>query len=410
MDSPKNNTKHTYFSNTEIAFKNKDNGDLKHSLWLFRLMQNPLLVKVFSKLTLIAIKLHLPISVAVKATIYKQFCSGETLDESQKVVKHLGKSGVGSILDYSVEGKDSIEDFEHTKSEVIKIIHIAKGNPAIPYTSLKLTGIARHALLEKINPIAIGTKQELNAVEQKEQKELYERMEQICKESFACHVPIYFDAEESWIQDAIDMLAEEMMRKYNREDAIILTTLQMYRWDRMDYLKKLISEARKEKFFIGIKLVRGAYMEKENKRALEQGYKSPIQLDKQSTDIDFDKAVDTCLENIDIIKLCAGTHNEASTTHLLDQMKKLGIRNNHPNVYFSQLYGMSDNITYNLADMGYNVTKYLPYGPVKSTLPYLMRRAEENTAIAGQVSRELKMILEEKERRKFAKMLTGTNS
>jgi proline dehydrogenase len=363
-------------------------------------MQNPFLVKVFSKLTLLAIKLHLPISAAVKATIYKQFCSGETLDESQKVVKHLGKSGVGSILDYSVEGKESIEDFEHTKEEVIKIIHVAKGNPAIPYTSLKVTGIAKHTLLEKLN-----SKQQLNSDEQKENKELLNRMDEICKESFTCKVPIYFDAEETWIQNAIDSLAEMMMRKYNREDAIILTTLQMYRWDRIDYLKKLIWEAREEKFFIGIKLVRGAYMEKENKRALEQGYKSPIQKDKISTDIDFDKAVDICLENIDIIKLCAGTHNEASTTHLLEQMKKLNIRNNHPNVYFSQLYGMSDNITFNLADLGYNVTKYLPYGPVKSTLPYLMRRAEENTAIAGQLSRELKMILEEKERRKFAKML-----
>jgi proline dehydrogenase len=402
MNSPKNNTRHTYFSNTEIAFKNKDNGELKHSLWLFKLMRNPMLVKLFSKLTLIAIKLHLPVSAAVKATIYKQFCSGETLDESQKVVKHLGKSGVGSILDYSVEGKENKEDFENTKNEVIKIIHVAKGNPAIPYTSLKITGIARHVLLEKLN-----TKQELNTEEQKENQELLDRIEHICKEAFDCNVPIYFDAEESWIQDAIDSLAELMMRKYNRRDAIILTTLQMYRWDRIDYLKKLIWEARKEKFLIGIKLVRGAYMEKENKRALEQGYKSPIQRDKQSTDIDFDKAVDICLENIDIIKLCAGTHNEASTTYLLEKMKALNIRNNHPNVYFSQLYGMSDNITFNLADMGYNVTKYLPYGPVKSTLPYLMRRAEENTAIAGQISRELKMILEEKERRKFSKMLTA---
>ena len=400
MNSQNDNTQKKYFANTEIAFKNKDNGELKHSLWLFKLMQNPFLVKVFSKLTLLAIKLHLPISAAVKATIYKQFCSGETLDESQKVVKHLGKSGVGSILDYSVEGKESIEDFEHTKEEVIKIIHVAKGNPAIPYTSLKVTGIAKHTLLEKLN-----SKQQLNSDEQKENKELLNRMDEICKESFTCKVPIYFDAEETWIQNAIDSLAEMMMRKYNREDAIILTTLQMYRWDRIDYLKKLIWEAREEKFFIGIKLVRGAYMEKENKRALEQGYKSPIQKDKISTDIDFDKAVDICLENIDIIKLCAGTHNEASTTHLLEQMKKLNIRNNHPNVYFSQLYGMSDNITFNLADLGYNVTKYLPYGPVKSTLPYLMRRAEENTAIAGQLSRELKMILEEKERRKFAKML-----
>ncbi|MBI4930357.1 MAG: proline dehydrogenase family protein [Bacteroidetes bacterium] len=405
MNLWKDHAQQISFSNTEIAFKNKDDKELKQSLWLFKLMRSPSLVKLFSKLTLIALKLHLPISSAVKATIYKQFCSGESIDESQVVVKRLVKSGVGSILDYSVEGKECEEDFEHTKNEVIKIIHVAKGNRAIPYTSLKITGIASHELLEKLN-----LKQEYLQNESKEFFKVRRRLDQICKEALLCEVPIYFDAEESWIQDVIDFLAEEAMREYNREKAIVLTTLQMYRWDRMDYLKKLIEKARREKFFIGIKLVRGAYMEKENTRAFEFDYKSPIQPDKESTDKDFDKAVDLCLENIDIITLCAGTHNEASTIHLIDKMKTLVIQNNHPNVYFSQLYGMSDHITFNLADQGYNVTKYLPYGPVKSTLPYLIRRAEENTAIAGQMSRELKLILEEKERRKYSRMLPAPSA
>lgn len=389
------------FSNTEIAFRSKDDVELRRSLWLFKLMKSPALVKLFSKLTLLAIKLQLPVTAAVKATIYKQFCSGESIDESQVVVKRLGKSGVASILDYSVEGKENEKDFENTKSEVLKIIHIAKGNPAIPYTSLKLTGVVSFNLLEKIN-----SKVELNVEERTAWNRANNRINDICYNSFLNNVPIYLDAEESWIQDAIDSTAETMMKHYNNEHALILTTLQMYRWDRLDYLNKLIETARKDKFFIGIKLVRGAYMEKENKRAIEKGYRSPIQLDKETTDKDFDKAVDICLENIDIIKLCAGTHNEASTLHLIDKMKELGIRNNHPNVYFSQLYGMSDHITFNLADLGYNVTKYLPYGPVKSTLPYLIRRAQENTAIAGQMTRELKLILEEKERRKTAKLLT----
>jgi proline dehydrogenase len=365
-------------------------------------MRSPELVKLFSKFTLLAIKLHLPISAAVKATIYKQFCSGESLEESQQVVKRLGKSGVGSILDYSVEGKENIADFENTKCEVIKIINIAKGNPAIPYTSLKITGIASHALLEKLN-----FNQEYLKNDSKEYLQVLERLDQICKEALLCDVPIYFDAEESWIQNVIDFLAEETMKKYNREKAIVLTTLQMYRWDRIEYLKNLIEKARAEKFFIGIKLVRGAYMEKENKRAFEFDYKSPIQSDKESTDKDFDKAVDLCLENIDLITLCAGTHNEASTIHLINKMTELKIPNSHPHVYFSQLYGMSDHITYNLADQGYNVTKYLPYGPVKSTLPYLIRRAEENTAIAGQMSRELKLVIEEKERRKYFRLLAA---
>ncbi|MEK6614988.1 MAG: proline dehydrogenase family protein, partial [Bacteroidota bacterium] len=287
----------------------------------------------------------------------------------------------------------------------IKIIHVAKGNQAIPYTSLKITGIASHQLLEKLN-----LKQEYLQNESEEFLKVRGRLDQICKEALLCDVPIYFDAEESWIQDAIDFLSEDAMQKYNHEKAIVLTTLQMYRWDRIDYLKKLIEKARKEIFFIGVKLVRGAYMEKENTRAFEFDYKSPIQPDKESTDKDFDKAVDLCLENIDSITLCAGTHNEASTLHLINKMGELKIPNNHPQVYFSQLYGMSDHITFNLADQGYNVTKYLPYGPVKSTLPYLIRRAEENTAIAGQMNRELKLILEEKERRKFAKMLPAPSS
>ena len=218
-------------------------------------------------------------------------------------------------------------------------------------------------------------------------------------------MPIYIDAEHSWIQEAIDRLAEEMMRQYNKEMAIVLTTLQMYRWDRLDYLKSLIVMARKENFFIGIKLVRGAYLEKENLRAAEMGYKSPIQTSKENTDMDYDKAITIILENIDIITFCAGTHNEASSMFVINEMKRLSIPNSTKNIYFSQLYGMSDHITFNLADAGYNVTKYLPYGPVKSVIPYLIRRAQENTAISGQMSRELKLITEEVHRREEQKLL-----
>lgn len=402
MNAWKDHIRNISFVNTEIAFRSKDDGELNHSLWLFKLMRSPFLVKFFSQLTLIAIKLRLPITSAVKATIYKQFCSGESIEESQQVVKRLGRSGVASILDYSVEGKEAESDFDNTKKEVLRIIQIAKGNPAIPYTSLKLTGVAGISVLEKLN-----VKEQLSKAETASWSLAKSRINDICYNAFINNVPIYIDAEESWIQDAIDTITEDMMLLYNKERAIVLTTLQMYRWDRIEYLNSLIAKARKEKYFVGIKLVRGAYMEKENKRAFECNYRSPIQPDKASTDRDFDKAVDICLENIDLIKLCAGTHNEASTGHLVDKMKELGISNNHPNVYFSQLYGMSDHITFNLADMGYNVTKYLPYGPVKSTLPYLIRRAEENTAIAGQMTRELKLILEEKERRKSAKLLAA---
>ena len=390
------------FENTEKAFIAKGNPELKRSLWLFKLMGKPALVKVFSKLIVFAIKIGLPIRLPIKATIFKQFCGGESIEESKDVVQKLNKSHIGSILDYSVEGKESEEDFTHTKDEILKIIKVAKDNPAIPYTSLKLTGIAPMALLEKMN-----SKQVLNKEEKTELQTVRKRLEEICNNASQSFVPIYFDAEETWIQDAIDTLAEEMMEKYNKKTAIVLTTLQMYRWDRIEYLKKLIQTARDKKFFIGIKLVRGAYIEKENLRASQMGYKSPIQPTKDATDFDFDKAVDICLENVDLITLCAGTHNEESTMHLISKMGELKIPNDHPHVYFSQLYGMSDHITYNLADAGYNVTKYLPYGPVKSVMPYLIRRAEENTGIAGQMGRELRLIIEEKNRRQEAKLLTA---
>ncbi len=389
------------FENTEKAFIAKGNKELKYSLWLFKLMGNPKLVKVFSKLILFAIKVGLPVRLPVKATIFKQFCGGESIEESKDVVQKLGKSHIGSILDYSIEGKEGEEDFVRTKDEILKIIKVAKDNPAIPYTCLKLTGIASFALLEKIN-----FKQQLNKEEEIEYQKVRERLAEICTNASLSDVPVYIDAEETWIQEAIDTIAEEMMELNNKEKAVVLTTLQLYRWDRIDYLKKLIKTAREKKFFIGIKLVRGAYIEKENLRASQMGYKSPIQSTKEATDIDFDKAVDICLENIDIITLCAGTHNEESTMHLIHKMGELKLPNNHPHIYCSQLYGMSDHITYNLADAGYNVTKYLPYGPVNSVMPYLIRRAEENTGIAGQMGRELRLIIEEKNRRQEAKLLT----
>lgn len=390
------------FENTEKAFIAKGNQELKHSLWLFTLMGKPALVKLFSKLIVFAIKIGLPVRLPIKATIFKQFCGGESIEESADVVKKLSKSHIGSILDYSVEGKESDKDFYTTKDEILKIIRVAKDNPAIPYTSLKLTGIALFELLEKIN-----SKQQMEKEDEIEYQKMRGRLVEICYYASQSVVPVYFDAEESWIQDAIDQLAEEMMEINNKETAIVLTTLQMYRWDRISYLKELIQKARDKKFFIGIKLVRGAYIEKENLRAAQMGYKSPIHSSKENTDIDFDKAVDICLENIDIITLCAGTHNEASTMHLVKKMKELNIANDHPHIYFSQLYGMSDHITYNLADAGYNVTKYLPYGPVNSVMPYLIRRAEENTGIAGQMGRELKLIIEEKNRRHSSKLLAA---
>jgi proline dehydrogenase len=394
--------KEVTFENLENAFSSKDDRALKRSLWLFRLMERPLMVKFFAKLTLLAIKLRLPVSPAIKATIFRQFCGGESLEESKRVVGTLKRFHIGSILDYSVEGKENEKDFERTKREIIRIIRMAKGDAAIPYTSVKLSGIMPARLLEKIS-----AGEPLSPEQGEALRRAKFRVSEIVMEAVSANLAVYVDAEESWIQDAIDRITEEMMRKYNRKRAIVLTTLQMYRWDRMEYLGKMIHDARQGNYFIGVKLVRGAYLEKENARAKGKGYRSPIHASKLATDQDFDKAVKLCLRNISVVTLCAGTHNEASTLYLIHAMKEMGIDNDDPRVCFSQLYGMSDHITFNLADAGYNVTKYLPYGPVKSVVPYLIRRANENTAIAGQMSRELRLILAEKERRAHSRMLAA---
>lgn len=388
------------FENTQKAFSMKDDPALHNSLRLFRLMRSPFIVKVGSWFTRVAMRLRLPVKGLIRKTIFSQFCAGESLNESIPVVKQLAKKHVGSILDYSVEGKGLREDFERTKDEVIRIIRVAADNREIPYTSLKLTGIARTGLLEKLSE-----GKNLTAEEKSEHAELSTRFDAICKEAEKADVPIYIDAEESWIQVEIDRITEEMMWKYNVRTAIVNTTLQMYRHDRIHYLHRLLRIAEEKNRFIGIKLVRGAYLEKENRRAREKGYVSPIHVDKTFTDRDFDEAVDYCLTHIDRVTLCAGTHNEASTMHLVQKMKDLNIPNNDPRVYSSQLFGMSDHISFNLADAGYNVTKYLPYGPVDAVLPYLMRRAEENSAIAGQMGRELKLLTAESERRKSQLLL-----
>lgn len=387
------------FENTQVAFSGKDDSGLQRSFRLFRLLHRPQLVKVGAWLTSFALRARLPIDRLIRNTIFKQFCAGESLEESQAVVNRLADSGVGSILDYSVEGSGDEIGFENAKQEIIRIIHIAAANRSIPYTCLKLTGIMQHALLEKLSA---GNKLS------NEERVIYQRgitrFNTICREAELLKVPVYVDAEESWIQEAVDQITERMIWQHNVHSAIVNTTIQMYRHDRLEYLKLLVKEAKAKQVFLGVKLVRGAYIEKENAYARQKNKLTVINPDKQSTDEQFDLAVAYCLKNIEIVTLCAGTHNEQSTMTAVELMNKFGLPNNHPHVYFSQLYGMSDNITFNLAEQGYNVTKYVPYGPVKAVLPYLIRRAQENSAIAGQMGRELKLIAEEITRRYNAKV------
>lgn len=382
------------FDNTEIAFKAKSTSDLQKSYWLFKLVSNNVLVKLGPTLLKIAFFLRLPIKSIIKNTIFEQFCGGESIKDCEGRIQSLAKYNVQTILDYSVEGESSKENFDLTANEIIKTIERAKGDENIPFAVFKTSGLARIELLEKVS-----SNISLNENEKREFELLKDRVKIICQKAYDLDVRIFIDAEESWIQNTIDDLATSMMRKYNSEKAIVYNTLQMYRWDRIAFLKQSYADAENGNYYLGLKIVRGAYMEKERERAEELGYSSPIQKDKISCDKDYDLALAYCINHIDKIALCAGTHNEESSLKLIDLMRENNILKDDKRVYFSQLLGMSDHISFNLADEGYNVVKYMPYGPVKLVMPYLIRRAQENTSISGQTGRELNLIIKEKTRR-----------
>lgn len=383
------------FSNTEIAFQAKSNSDLQRSYWLFKAIGFNWLVNAAPGLIQFSFKLRLPIKGLIRATVFKQFCGGESMHTCERTMDSLHKYGIGSILDYSVEGKEEEAEFQHTAREIIATIEKAKSDNRIPFCVFKVTGIARFALLNKVN-----NRDALTQTEQKEFDEVKHRIERICSTAHSHGVRIFIDAEESWIQNAIDGLAREMMLKYNRQSAIVFNTVQLYRHDRLQFLKEAYEDALKHDYFLGMKLVRGAYMEKERERAAEFGYENPIQPDKAACDADYNEALRFCVGKIDRICLCAGTHNEDSSMLLTQLMRQNNIASNDKRIYFSQLYGMSDHISYNLAHAGYNVVKYLPYGPVEAVMPYLLRRAQENTSVKGQSGRELTLIMDEISRRK----------
>ena len=386
------------FSDTQIAFAQKSDEELKKMAWLFGLMNKPLLVKIGSKLGLKAVSWQLPFAeTVVKSTIFQQFCSGTTLLDSQKSIDRLYTHGVFSILDYGVEAKEREEDFNITMNEVIRGIDFASNNASVPVVSTKVTGMARFALLEKIS-----SGQTLTAEEEKEYSNLKKRIDSICYVARYRQVALFIDAEETWIQPAIDELVEAMMMRYNTERPTVYGTYQMYRKDRLNYLVDSYAKAKKNNYILGAKLVRGAYMDKERRRAKEMGYNSPIQPDKQSTDKDFNKAVQFCITHYEQIASCNASHNRTSCELQVKLIDEKNIPRNHPHVNFCQLYGMSDHLTFNLAAAGFNVGKYLVYGPVREVLPYLVRRAEENTAVTGDMSREYSLVMQEMKRRGLA--------
>ncbi|MBC7588308.1 MAG: proline dehydrogenase family protein [Chitinophagaceae bacterium] len=390
------------FDNTENAFAYKTEKELKKAKFLFSTMGYPLFVPIGTRLTPLLIKGRNPfIDNLIRKTIFKQFVGGETLQETATVGATLGKYGVQVILDYGVEGKEGEANFDEATEEFMRVIEYAATQTNIPFISIKVTGLARFKLLETLNEaprLRSGIHDHEDEIDEWER--VKDRMFEICAIAAEKNIGVLVDAEESWIQDPVDRLTMEMMEEFNQKKAIVFNTIQLYRHDRMQFLKLSHKIANQKGFILGAKLVRGAYMEKERARASQKGYVSPIQPDKESTDRDYDKAVAYCMGNLDSISVIIASHNEHSNLLAFDLIEQKNILHNHPHIHFSQLYGMSDNITFNLAKEGCSVSKYLPFGPLRDVVPYLMRRAQENSSMSGQTGRELILIKRELERRK----------
>ena len=384
------------FNNTKIAFADKSTAQLQKAYWMFKAIEIPQLTNIGISVLNFTIKNNFPfVTGIVKKTLFEQFCGGESREESMNVVKQMFKNHIGSIFDYSVEGKEEESAFDHTYAEIIQNIKFAEGNPAIPFVVFKPTGFGRLDLYAKVS-----ANDTLSVEEEKEWNNVVRRYEDVCREAFNRNVMLMVDAEESWIQEAIDDILHRMMALYNRERPMVWNTVQMYRTGRIEYLQKNLAIAKASNYYLGYKFVRGAYMEKERERAIQMNYPDPIQPTKEATDRNYNDGIDLVMSNLDRMSAFFGTHNEESTAKILEKMKAHGLPNDTSKIYFGQLYGMSDNITYFLGDQHYNATKYLPYGEVKDVVPYLTRRAQENTSVKGQTGRELTLIKSELERRK----------
>ena len=381
--------------NTKNGFILKSNFELKKAYILFKVISSRTLTNLGKNLLELSLKLKLPVFFIVRATVFRQFCSGENLQESYETVKKLNKKNVKSYLHYSVEGLENEKTYDNSLNEVVKSIEFAASKDILDYTVFKPTAVASSVILNKVTE-----EKELSSFEKGLYIRIVDRFDIICKTAFENQIKILVDAEESWLQDAIDDIVLKMMIKYNTDSTIVYNTSQMYRHDRLKYLRELKKKSIENNFQIGIKLVRGAYIEKENKRAKKYNYKSPICESKHATDTNFNEGANFILSNLDNFSLFCGSHNEKSIYNILDIMKESKMQKNNPKIWFGQLYGMSDNISFNLAEEGYNVIKYLPFGPIKEVIPYLIRRAEENTSVKGQTSRELELIKKELKRRK----------
>ena len=387
-------TTDSIFENTEVAFKLKSDSQLERAYFLFKMIANEPLVKIGTAVTKFALNAHLPVEGLIRSTVFDHFCGGINENDCMPVVESLSKLGVKSVLDYSVEGKEGEEQFNSTLKKVIELTAFSKVKNAMPFSVFKPSGLGRFELFQKVTENI-----ELSNQEDIEWSQVKKRFDVASNSASQANIKLLIDAEESWMQRAADELCTDLMAKYNQKKVVVFNTLQCYRWDRLDYLKEEHKKALANGYKLGYKIVRGAYLEKENERAEAMGYKSPIFETKEATDTCFNEVLNYILNNLSEIELFIGTHNEESTYLAIHHMKEKKIAKNDSRVWFGQLYGMSDHITFNLAKLGYGVAKYIPFGPVKDVMPYLIRRAEENTSVAGQTSRELSLIKKEKQRR-----------
>ena len=383
------------FADTIIAFSYKSDKELKKSHFLFSSINNPILSKLGANIVKFALKVKIPIKGIIRNTVFQQFCGGESINQCEATINKLADYNIKTILDYAAEGDQGESNYNIATEEILKIIEKAASNPNIPFCVFKPTGIASKDLLEKIQ-----LEEELNNYEKEQFETIRNRYDTIAKACFERGIQLYVDSEDSYYQDPIDDLVYELMEKYNRIHVVVFNTYQMYRKGMLESLKVANERGKQRGYFVGAKLVRGAYMEKERQRAEDKGYQDPIMPDKKSTDRQYDDALGYCVENIDNLELCSGSHNENSNYLLANLIQRRNLTMDDKRIYFAQLFGMSDHISFNLANAGYNVVKYVPYGPIETVMPYLLRRAEENTSIAGQSSRELELITKEIKRRK----------
>lgn len=390
-----NSTFGQIFENTETAFIAKSNKELRRANLIFSIVNNPTFAKFSTALVKVGLGLRLPIKGIIRNTVFNHFCGGENIEDSEKTILKLYDYNVKTILDYSVEGAKTEEGFDHTAAEIMRTIDRAKGRAEIPFCVFKPTGVVPAEIFEKVQ-----SGETLSEADQNSFDTANQRIEKICQYAHDNGVRIFIDAEHSWYTDPLDDLANRMMAKFNKERAIVWNTYQLYRTEAFGNMKYAFQKAVEGNYYLGAKLVRGAYMERERERALEKGYEDPIQPDKDATDQAFNDALKYCINEKQRISVCCGSHNEYSNYYLTVLMEKHSLQKSDERVFFSQLYGMSDNISFNLANMDYNVVKYVPYGPISAVMPYLFRRAQENTSVEGQSSRELVMVRKELKRRK----------